>query len=52
MTTQGKKSKRADWLIFGITLVITVGFLIFNPTWFWLFLPFVLTYFVKGIDYM
>lgn len=52
MTTETKKSHRNDWIIFGVSLVIMVGFLIFNPTWFWLFLPIVLTYFVKAIDYM
>lgn len=46
------KSHRTDWIIFAVTLVITVGFLIVNPTWFWVTLPFVLTYFVKAIDYM
>ena len=52
MITERKSSKRTDWLIFGVTLVITLAFLIFNPTWFWVTLPFVLTYFVKGIGYM
>jgi hypothetical protein len=52
MATESKKSKSLDWTIFLVTLVITLGFLIFEPTWFWVFLPFVLTYFVKAIDYM
>ena len=58
MTTDTKprrdpaKSHTTDWIIFAVFLVITVGFLIFEPTWFWITLPFVLTYFVKAIDYM
>lgn len=52
MASEAKKSHATDWIIFGVSLVITVGFLIFEPTWFWVFLPFVLTYFVKAIDYM
>ena len=52
MTTQRNPSTRKDWMIFAVTLVITIAFLIFNPTWFWITLPFVLTYFVKGIGYM
>ncbi len=50
--SEAKKSHRLDWIIFGVSLVITVGFLIVDPTWFWVSLPFVLTYFVKGIGYM
>lgn len=46
------KSHRRDWLIFGVALVITIAFLIVNPTWFWVSLPFVLTFFVKAIDYI
>ena len=52
MTTNSKQSHRTDWLIFAVTLVITLAFLAVNPTWFWVFLPFVLTYFVKAMDYM
>ena len=52
MASESNKSHSLDWIIFFVTLVITVAFLIFNPTWFWVFLPFVLTYFVKAIDYM
>lgn len=46
------KSHRLDWIIFAVSLVVTIGFLIVDPTWFWVTLPFVLTYFVKAIDYM
>lgn len=52
MASEIKKSKASDWAIFFVFLVFTVGFLIFEPTWFWVFLPFVLTYFVKAIGYM
>ena len=47
-----KKSHKVDWIIFAVSLAVTIGFLIVNPTWFWVTLPFVLTYFVKAIDYM
>jgi len=52
MASEAKSSTRTYWLIFFVTLVIMVGFLIINPTWFWVPLPFVLTFFVKAIDYM
>lgn len=46
------KSTKRDWAIFAIFFVIMVGFLVIDPTWFWVPLPFVLTFFVKGIGYM
>ena len=46
------QSHRMDWIIFAVALVATIGFLIVNPTWFWVTLPFVLTFFVKAIGYM
>ena len=46
------KSRRNDWIIFGIALVVTLFFLVVDPTWFWVPLPFVLTFFVRGIGYM
>lgn len=52
MSSSTNKSHSTDWIIFGVTLIITVFLLAVNPTWFWVFLPFVLTYFVKAIDYM
>ncbi len=52
MSTEAKKSTRTYWLIFAITLVIMLAFLVIDPTWFWVPLPFVLTFFVKAIGYM
>ena len=52
MATKEKSSKATYWAIFFVTLAIMIGFLIIDPTWFWVPLPFVLTYFVKAIDYM
>ena len=49
---QTDKSRRNDWIIFGVALVIMLFFLVVDPTWFWLPLPFVLTFFVRGIGYM
>ena len=45
-------SSRKWWILFGIFFVLTVFFLVVNPTWFWVPLPFVLTFFVKAIGYM
>ncbi len=52
MSTESKKSHRNDWIIFGVALAVTIGFLIVDPTWFWVSLPFVLTFFVRAIDYI
>ena len=41
-------SSMTDWAIFAVSLVITIAMLIFLPAWWWLGLPFVLTYAVKG----
>ena len=52
MASDAKRSRTTDWLIFGVALAITLAFLVIDPTWFWVPLPFVLTFFVKAIDYM
>lgn len=41
-------SSSTDWLIFAVSLVVTIAMLILIPAWWWLGLPFVLTYAVKG----
>ncbi len=53
MTTEAQNSSRAtDWILFFISLVICVAMLIWLNEWFWVALPFVLTYLVKALDVM
>ena len=47
-----KKSHTVDWIIFSVSLVALIYLLIVSAEWFWLVLPFVLTYFVKAMDWM
>ena len=47
-----KKSHTVDWIIFAVSLVAMIYLLIVSAEWFWLVLPFVLTYFVKAMDWM
>ncbi len=42
-------STRMDWIIFLVSLVIMILFFMFADEWFWVALPFVLTYFVRAI---
>jgi hypothetical protein len=49
---QQKSSRATDWMLFGISLVVMLGFLYFLPEWFWVVLPFVGTYWAKGMDYI
>ena len=44
-----KKSTGLDWIIFFVSLVAMIALLMYADEWFWLALPFVLTYFVKAI---
>ena len=46
------KSTALDWIIFLVSLVVMIAMLIYVDEWFWLALPFVLTYFVKAIRMM
>lgn len=46
------ESTRMDWILFAVSLVVTIAMLIFVPAWFWLGLPFVLTFLVKGYGAM
>ncbi len=52
METNTKNSSSLDWIIFAVSFVITAGLLFTIPEWFWVPLPFVLTYFVKAMDWM
>ena len=46
------KSTVKYWLYFAVSLILTIGFLIILPEWFWVMLPFLLTYFVQAMDWM
>ncbi|HMW38734.1 MAG: hypothetical protein K1X68_11030 [Saprospiraceae bacterium] len=43
-------SKSTDWLIFLVSGAVTVALLVYAPAWFWVPLPFVLTYLTKAFD--
>lgn len=45
-------SSRSDWMIFLLSLAVMIGFFIYADEWFWLALPFVLTYFVRALRMM
>jgi len=47
-----KGDKAKYWLITLVSAAACIGLLIFSPEWFWLTLPFLLTYFVKAIGLM
>ena len=40
------------WIYFLISLVVTIGFLIILPEWFWVALPFLFTALVKAFDWL
>jgi len=40
------------WLYFGISTIATLALLIFANEWFWVGLPFMLTYLVQAMDKM
>lgn len=43
------KSTRTDWFIFAISTVVCIALLMYASEWFWIALPFVLTYFVRAL---
>jgi hypothetical protein len=45
-------NRKTYWLITFVSLVACVALIILSPEWFWLTLPFLLTFFVKAIDMM
>lgn len=47
-----KSSSMMDWVLFVVTAIITLVLLVFVPQWFWLVLPFPLTYLVKALNVM
>ena len=44
-----KNSTTMDWIIFLISTVIMIGLLMYASEWFWVALPFVLTYLAKAL---
>ncbi|HEX5625490.1 MAG TPA: hypothetical protein VFX48_05705 [Saprospiraceae bacterium] len=48
--TEQNGSRRNDWLLFLGSTAITVLLLWFFPAWFWVGLPFVLTYLTKALN--
>jgi hypothetical protein len=49
---QVKNSTIMDWLFFLVSTVITVALLVVAPEWFWVPLPFVLTFLVRALRAM
>ena len=47
-----KDTTKSDWVIFLVSLAGMIALLAFADEWFWLALPFVLTYFVKALKFM
>ncbi|MBV6654116.1 MAG: hypothetical protein KI786_10195 [Mameliella sp.] len=46
------KSTAMDWILFLVSTVIVILMLIFMNEWFWVALPFSLTYLVKALRAM
>jgi len=45
-----KNGTALDWIIFLVSTVVMVALLIYADEWFWIPLPFVLTYLAKALD--
>lgn len=43
------KSTTMDWIIFLVSTIIMTGMLLYMSEWFWVMLPFVLTYLVRAL---
>ena len=52
MDTTTKQSNAINWIIFLVSLVAMIYMLMFHSEFFWLALPFVLTYLVKALNGM
>ncbi len=50
--TSNEKNLGKYWIYFTISVLLTVGFLLVKPEWFWVMLPFVCTYFIQALDWM
>ena len=51
-TSTSKSSKGMDWILFLVFLVIFVLMLMYVDEFFWVPMPFMLTYLVKALDSM
>lgn len=47
--TEEKKSVGLDWILFLVSTVVMLYMLFISSPWFWVALPFSLTYLVKGL---
>ncbi len=47
---QANESRLMDWIIFGLSTLATTGLLLYAPAWFWVPLPFMLTYLTKALN--
>ena len=50
--SEATTSKTKYWVLAGISTVVTLLLLIFANQWFWVGLPFMLTYLVQAMDKM
>jgi len=48
--TESKVNRKTMWLLFLVSTIVTLGLLFMNPTWFWVPLPFMLTFLVYAMD--
>jgi len=51
-TSSDNESNRMDWILFLVSTAVMIFMLIFVNEWFWLALPFSLTYLVKALRVM
>ncbi len=51
-TTTSKRSKATDWLLFLVSTVIFFAMIVYVDEWFWVAMPFMLTYLVRALDAM
>lgn len=49
---QAKSSTMMDWAFFAVSTAATIALLVVSPEWFWVPLPFSLTYLVKAMRAM
>ena len=49
MSTQENTSSKMDWILFIISTIVMFAMLVFMNEWFWLAMPFSLTYLVKAL---
>jgi len=50
--SEATASRGIFWIITLVSLVVTIGFLVVAPEWFWVPLPFLLTGFVKAMNWV